>query len=669
MKRIKSKTRSDRTDVKGRFQENYFPAAVLIAGLSFVAFVPALGNEFVNWDDHEMLVDNSRYRGWGWPQLRWMFTTFHLGHYQPLSWLSFALDYVLWGTDPAGYHLTNLILHAANAVVFFLVALLLLRTILSSNDQQNRLGVVLGAVLAALFFSLHPLRVESVVWATERRDVLSGLFYMLALYGYLAAQTSSDQNSRRRGLIASVLVYTLSLLAKGTAMTLPVVLVILDVYPLRRLPRNLSSWTRVDYRHVWREKLPFVALAAVFAVIALFAQQATGALRPVEQYFFSYRLGQVFYGICFYLWKTVLPARLSPLYELPFDFDAWMPLFVFCALAAVAITAALYFLRNRWPALFACWLYYLVVLAPVAGIAQSGPQLVADRYSYLSCLSWALLLGGGFARVWIALEGVAARHAQSIAASAAAIGVLAVLGTLTWQQSTVWRDTKTLWLHAIAVAPESSIAHYNLARLYEDQASLEQSLEHYRRAVENNPANADAQYNLARLLAKLGVEGEALGHYQSALRVRPTDVDARNNLGLLLARRGETDAALEQFRRTVEIDPHYAKAYFNMGRVLANRKELAPAIDNFRRALELHPKEAEILLGLADALARQGKYGEAATYLRVAVAQQPGLTDAHIALARVLTMQGRKDEAEMYYKQALRLLQQSPASVNSSGRP
>lgn len=660
------KARFERTAVsKARLSRHYFSTAAVIAGLTFVVFLPALDNEFVQWDDRAMLVGNSRYRGLGWPQLHWMFTTFHLGHYQPLSWLSFAIDYLFWGTNPVGYHLTNVILHAANAAMFFLVALLLLGKILSGDNPARRFGLAVGAASAALFFSLHPLRVESVAWATERRDVLSGLFYLLALHAYVAAQAKADSTARRRGLLTSVIFYALSLLAKGTAMTLPVVLVILDVYPLRRLPGQWSKWLDAEHRGVWREKLPFVALAAAFAGIALFAQQAAGALRPVEQYFLSYRFGQIFYSVGFYPWKTVVPARLSPLYELPFDFDAWMPLFVVCAVAAVAITAVLYRLRIQQPALLACWLYYLVVLAPVAGIAQSGPQLVADRYSYLSCLSWAVLLGGGIAWLWTTSSGRIVWKVKQVA-GAATIAVLTLLATLTWQQSKVWRDTKTLWLHAIAATPESSIAHYNLARLYEEQGSPEQSLQHYRQAVRNNPANAEAQYNLARLLARLGNENEALRHYQIAVKIRPTDLDARNNLGLLLARRGDTDAALEQFQKAVETDPRYGKAYFNLGRVLATRSELGPAIENYQRALKLHPDETEILLALADALARERKYDEAATHLRAVVAQQPGLADAHVALARVLAAQGRKDEAEIHYKQALSLLQQSRSRSNKS---
>jgi protein O-mannosyl-transferase len=625
-------------------------AATLVALASFSAFLPALSNQFVNWDDYETLLDNSRYRGLAWSHLRWMFTTFYMGHYQPLSWLSFALDYLVWGTDPVGYHLTNLILHALNAALFFFLARLLLVRALAIPDRNRQFAITLGAALAALLFSLHPLRVESVVWATERRDVLSGLFYFAALYCYVSADRS-DQ-SRRRLLGVSVLLYALSLFAKGTAMTLPAVLLLLDVYPLERLPGAPSGWFRPKYRAVLWEKLPYIVLAAVFAALAITAQQNTGALRPVQQYFLSYRLGQAFYGFCFYLWRSLVPLHLSPLYELPFDFDAWLPLFYLCGFAVLAITVALYCLRRRWPALLASWLYYLVLLVPVAGLAQSGPQLVADRYSYLSCLSWALLAGGGLSRFLMFAGGAAGRSKLVVVSSSA---VLMTLAVMSWQQSKVWRDTTTLWRRVIAVAPDSSIAYYNLARTYEDQGDFAQSLQYYRRALENNPLNADAQYNLARLLAKQGMVSEAIAGYRRALQIRPNDADAHNNLGLLLGRQGDFEAAIAAFRLAIRIDPQYGKAYFNLGRLLAQRGEPEQALSNYRRALDVEPNQPEILLAMAETLVRLRRFDDAAIRLQKVVSLKPDSPDAHTVLARVLAAQGKNIEANQHYQEALRL--------------
>jgi Tfp pilus assembly protein PilF len=632
-----------------------FPVILIVT--TCAAFFPALWNGFVDWDDYENLVNNSSYRGLGWKQLRWMFTSFHLGHYQPLSWVSLGLDYLIWGTDPFGYHLTNVILHAANAVLFYFVCRRLLSIVFAPpRDGTLYAGLSVAAGLSALLFAVHPLRVESVAWATERRDVLSTLFFLASIYCYLRAQGHEPSQSRLTWLSMALVAYLISLLSKATAMTLPVVLSLLDVYPLRRLPGAPLTWFKPDHRRVLLEKLPFLALAGIFAWIALSAQQHSGALRPVQQYFFSYRVAQSFYGVCFYLWKSLFPVRLSPLYELPFDFGAWLPLFLFCAAVAVCITGGFYSLRRRWPALLASWLYYIVVLAPVSGVAQSGPQLAADRYTYLSCLSWAVLFGGGFFYFWKS-AGTSAGHRRFVASSAVAVLVVGVLGAMTWQQTKVWLDTRTLWEHVIAVGPASSIAHYNMGRAVENERHGERAVEYYQGALAINPTLAEAHHNLGRLLARKGQHLQAIEHYRRALVIKPDDADTHNNLGLLLAVRGEIPASLREFETAVEIDPNYGRAHFNMARVFARQGELEKSVQSYRHALKINPDEVEIHLGLGEALARQGQLEEAASHFREAVKIKPAFADAHVALARLLARQSKKDEAEKHYQEALRLLE------------
>jgi tetratricopeptide (TPR) repeat protein len=644
---------------------------VAVVGLvTFVVFMPGLWNEFVNWDDYETLADNPRYRGLGWTQLRWMFTTFHMGHYQPLSWLTFSFDYLIWGTNPFGYHLTNILLHAGNAALFFLLSRLLLSHAFYPSKDAARIDVDLAAAVAALLFSLHPLRVESVVWATERRDVLSGLFFLLTLYCYVRAQENTGPSSHRSWLAASLVACVFSLTAKATAITMPAVLLLLDVYPLRRLQGGWRSWLEPNGKRILWEKVPFAVLAIVFAIIAAYAQQSAGALRPMQQYFLSYRLGQAAYGTIFYLWKSLVPWNLSPLYELPYDFEAWMPLLIFSAAVAAAITIALFLLRRQWPAALASWLYYLVMLMPVLGIAQSGPQLVADRYSYFSCMSWAVLLGGGFFHLCNFARYRSEDRSALFGISALASPVLIIFAIMTLKQTEVWRNTKTLWEYVIAAEPQSSIAHYNLGRIYENDGRLDDGIKYYRRAVTINPTNADAHYNLARLLAKQDMQAQAIDHYSRALAVRPNDADAHNNLGLLLARRGEFEPALAEFKKAIHFDPKYGKAFFNMGRIFAQRNELDKAVENYRQALTLNPNEIEILLGLGDALVRQGQAAEAEAYLQRAVTLRPESSEAHVALARSLASQGKKDEAEKYYREALRLLKsKSQAARSDSGAP
>jgi len=464
------------------------------------------------------------------------------------------------------------------------------------------------------------LRVESVIWATERRDVLAGLFFLVTLYLYLTAHKNAAPARRRTRLALALAAYFLSLTAKATAITLPAILLLLDVYPLRRLSGHWRSWLAADARKIFWEKTPFLVIAVLFAAVAIWAQQSAGALRPAQQYFLSYRLGQAAYGIIFYLWKSLLPIALSPLYELPNDFHLWTPLFVLFGAVAITITVGLFALRQRWPAGIACWLYYLVMLAPVLGFAQSGPQLVADRYSYLSCMSLALLAAG--ALFYVRGDGNHARSRWARVSGAVAVTAIVGFAALTWRQTVYWRNTETLWTRALDVDPNSSLAHYNLARY----------------------------------IARQGRYQEAVLHYQRALAIRPADADTLNNLGLLVARNGELERASEFFTAAVKVDPGYGKAFFNMARVLSRQGRLDEAIQNYRQALKLNRDESEILIGIGDALIRQGQLEEGTGYLEKAVALHPELADAHVALARALVALGNKTEAEKHYQEAVRLL-------------
>src|SRR5438876_1419401 len=272
----------------------------LIALVTFAAFLPTLHNQFVNWDDVENFVDNPHYRGLGWIQLRWMWTT-HLGHYIPLTWMTLGLDYVLWGMKPLGYHLTNLLLHAANAVVFYFVAFRILGLGLPDPGDRRQADLVLSAGFAALVFAIHPLRVESVAWVTERRDVLSGLFYLSAILIYLRARERAE---RGRGWYwLSVAAFVGALLSKSMVVNLPVVLLILDVYPLRRLGGAVGWWSE-PARRVYVEKIPFVLLAAAASAIALWAQLSHDTMVSVVQLSALVLLAVSVYGVSFYHWNT-----------------------------------------------------------------------------------------------------------------------------------------------------------------------------------------------------------------------------------------------------------------------------------------------------------------------------------------------------------------------------
>ncbi len=560
-------------------------APLLVAFVTVVAFLPVLKNGFLDWDDEETLVNNLHYRGLGWANLRWMFTTTHMGHWVPLSWMTFGADYLVWGMNPFGYHLTNLLLHASGAVVFYFIALRLLG---KAQPVQGSAVLRAGAGAAALFFAIHPLRVESVAWVTERRDVLSGLWFFLTILLYLKA-AASTVTRRRWWLTGSVGCYTLAVASKGIVMTLPLLLVILDVYPLRRLGSSWRQWKSPEARGIWAEKTPYILLAAAAAGMAIYAGHSIAdplGARPLAG-----RIGVAFYGLVFYIQKTAVPFGIWPLYQIPPRVDPFATPIVGAALAVAAFSGGLFLLRRKWPAGLAVWLSYAILLSPVSGIMQTGPQLVAARYSYLPCLGLALLVGAGVCFLLRMRERRRLGPARVRAGAAALILSFAGLGALTWQQARTWHDPLTLWSYAVSVAPGFSVAQSNLGVALIRAGRLTEARGHLEEAVRLSPDYVEALTALASVLGDLGTFNEAedvlrrLGFalmrhgkldqavplLQGVVQIRPTDAVAHNSLGIALFLRGDRTAAVEQFRQAVQSDPGFEEARENLARALAQQ--------------------------------------------------------------------------------------------------
>jgi Tfp pilus assembly protein PilF len=649
---------------------------VLIGLVTFAVFLPALHNQFVNWDDADNFLDNPHYRGLVWTQLRWMWTTTHMGHYIPLTWMTLGLDYLLWGMNPFGYHLTNLLLHAANAVVFFFIARRLLTLALPSLSEHGH-ALALSAGFAALVFAIHPLRVESVAWVTERRDVLSGLFYLLAILVYLRA--CEPERRGRWWYCLSVAVFVCALLSKSMVVNLPVVLVILDVYPLRRLGGAIGWWSE-PARRVYVEKIPLVLLAAAVSAIALMAQVSLRAMVPVAHLSVLGRLAVSAYGLSFYLWKTVVPVNLSPLYELPPTMNPWAMPFILSCGVVVAITALALALRRRVPGLPAAWAVYIVVLLPVLGLFQSGQQIAADRYTYLATLGWAMLGGAAL---------LSYRRRLPFLSIGLVAFVVIGLGTRTWNQVQFWHDSEKLWTHALFIDPKSSVAHFSLGLALAKNGKPTEAIDHYRQALQIKPNYAEAHTSWGLALAQQGKLAEAIDHYRQTLHTKPDSADAHNNWGLALAQQGKLAEAIDHYRQAIQIEPdhaqtqynwgnalvqqgkpaeasehyqqalqirpNYAAAHTNWGVALAQQGKPAEAIDHYRQALRIKPDSAEAHANWGLALADQGKLAEAIDHYRLALQIKPDSAEVHINWGTALADQGKLAEASEHYRQALRL--------------
>ena len=559
----------------------------LIVGLTtFAAFWPALSGKFVHWDDYKLYVENPEYRGLDDRHLLWMFTTVKMGHYHPLTWLSVAIDYEISGMSPTSYHRTSLILHALNAVLVYFVALRLLAAAQRVKSVEHPVALRLAAAVAALLYAVHPLRVESVAWASERRDVLSLFFLLLALLAYLRAFEPDRAETRSPGWrAASWLLLLGSLLSKAWGMSFVLVVLILDVYPLRRLPAKVTEWWKAPYRPVWAQKLPYLVLGLAAAVMAGYAQRAgtIGTVKTLDEWGIGARLAQACYGLTFYIWKTIYPTCLAALYEIPYRMDELAPRYLASYVAVAGGVLLLVKLRRRWPGVIAASLVYVLMLLPVLGFVQSGPQLVADRYSYISCIGWPLLAGGGLLRLWRA-RGL---DRWGKAGAAGAAGVLVVLFVLTYRQTAVWHDTRSLWTHAIAVGHRSAAAHSRYGTILRKQGRIDQSMEQYRAALELRPDYGYAWVNLGNGFFDKNDFAEAERCYRQALKFIYDKHSAYMNLGKLYYDSGRLGDAITSFRAAVEyVAAHPAafspKPYLLLGAALRENGDF----DEARRLLK-----------------------------------------------------------------------------------
>jgi Flp pilus assembly protein TadD len=479
----------------------------------------------------------------------------------------------------------------------------------------------LGAAAAALFFSIHPLRVESVVWITERRDLTSGFFFLLAVLSYLEAHARAG-GPRTGWRLASLGATVLALGSKAIVMGLPLVLVILDVYPLRRLGPAPRDWLNERARPVWLEKIPFVLLAAGAAAVALQAQRSTGYLTPEP---LGARLAITAHNIWFHVWKTVAPLDLSPVYELPRSLSLLQWPYLLSALAVIGITAALWILRHRWPAGLATWVFYLVMLAPVSGIVHTGYHLGADRNTYVSCAGFAVLVGA-----LVVVIGEAWRRATlrgPIAAVALTVCGLWIvgLGLAARIQTAVWRDSETLWRYAVEIDPTCAVCQHNLAVNVGLRGDYAGALAAFERAFALRPDRTEFRVSHGQLLMHIGRHAEGLAALRYRLADRPDDLATRRNLALALMQDGRPAEAITELQIVLRGQPDSLISLETLGRAYLMAGRVEPAMATFRRAIAASPKDPIGHLGLARAYLAGGDRAAAREQIAILKSIDPGL--------------------------------------------
>jgi tetratricopeptide (TPR) repeat protein len=627
------------------------PLGLTLGALTLAAFLPVCRNGFVNFDDGDYITANTHVRhGVTADGLRWAWETHEASNWHPLTWVSLQLDYNLYGRGRPwneglawGYHLTNVLLHAGAVVLLFLVL-------------RGMTGAVWRSALVAAVFAVHPLRVESVAWVAERKDVLCAFFGVAALCAY-------SRYAARPGWLRYLAVaglFALGLLSKPMLVTLPCVFLLLDCWPLRRLRQDgdpAAGWSWRTVGQLVLEKVPLLALAAYACVQNWQAQQEAHSIESLDVFPLSVRIGNAVFAYVTYIAKTFWPTRLAVLYPHPGGRLSWVVVLAAAALLA-AVTAAAWAQSRRRAYLAVGWLWYVGMLVPVIGLTQAGAQAYADRFTYLPHVGLLVML------VWAAADFAANRRFRHLLLPGAVL-VLAALVACTWRQLSYWHDSGTLWQRALDVMPANVVAHYNLGVFFGEHGKPAAAAAQYRAALAVDPAYWRAYANLGEVLLRQGQPAEAERYLAAAVRADPGSASARNNLGLAQVHEGKAVEGAEQLAAAVRTEPDSAEAHGNLGDALLNQGRLEEAVEEYTAAARLRPGWALVQANMGAALFRLGRADAAREHYAEAARLAPDDAGVRWNLAAVLEQQGRLADAEEQYAAVVRL---EPAHVGAHRR-
>jgi len=591
-----------------------------LAAITFAVFGQTLRHDFVYYDDNEYVYENPMVaRGLTRQGIVWAFTSVHAYNWHPLTWLSHMLDCQFYGLHSGGHHLTNVLLHTATVIALFLVL-------------RQMTGALWRSAFVAAVFAIHPLRAESVAWVAERKDVLSGLFFMLTIAAYVR-YVGHPWSLARYALV--VFLFAMGLMSKPMLVTLPVVLLLLDFWPLRRTE---------SVGKLVMEKLPLLLLSAAGGAATLLAQH--GTIQSTVTFSLPLRLANALVACMIYLRQMVWPAGLAAFYPYRHGgFPKWEVALAGALLAGFSGIA--WRERRKQPWLLAGWLWYLVMLLPVLGIVQVGSQSHADRYTYFP------QIGIYFGATWLIAEWGAKWRVGHAVLGAVMTVVIAGLMFCAWKQTAYWKNGEILWNHTLACTTGNNTAEVNLGNTLGQVGRTEEAIGHYQKALQIDPNDAGAHNNLGIALFKQGMVDEAIAHFRNALQLHPDYAEAHFNLGNVFLHTGKPDEAIACFQDALHIRPDYAEAHYNLGIVLSRKGNLDQAIDHYQRALQINPAFVDARNNLGTALFKEGQVDQAITQFQQSLRIEPDDAAAHLNLGNILLQQGRVDEAIGHYQNAL----------------
>jgi tetratricopeptide (TPR) repeat protein len=594
--------------------------ALAAALITCAVYLPVLQNGFIlEWDDDPYVLQNPSIRTFGPAFLNWAFFHFHAANWHPLTWISLATDYAIWGLNPLGYHLTNMLLHAANAFLVVFLVIKLLEMIKQRTAKKTRLAefltdrtIFITGGTAGLLFGLHPVHVESVAWIAERKDVLCAFFFLLTIIAYANYVKGLDVKAERqksllpffnRQYLVTGLFFALALLSKPMAVTLPVVLLILDWYPFQRIRTAKTFW----YSFV--EKLPFFVLSLISSVLTILAQQSGGAITDLERVPFLTRVLVAAKALIAYLWNMFWPLKLLPFYEYnPKSISFGSPEYLFAIVLVLGITTASIVIAKKQKLWLAAWGYYIVTLAPVIGIFQVGSQLMADRYTYLPSLAPFFLVGLLAARITEQVNTANKQRAIArVVIGTAAVSVMVFLSYLTVRQIAVWKDNVVMWSYVIEKDPAAVAAYRKRGAFLQKKGQLDKAIQDYNAQINLEPYDGETYYDRGMIFQKMGQMEKAMEDYDKAISLNPRIPGAYNNRGVIHTITGAFDKAADDFSRLIALKPNHAGAYNNRGFAYFRMGQYGNALEDYNKSLSLDPNYAAAYVNRGNFYVKNGR--------------------------------------------------------------
>jgi tetratricopeptide (TPR) repeat protein len=610
--------------------------SVVLVAITLALFSQTANHQFINFDDPGYVLKNPVVRnGLTTSGIAWAFTSTAMSNWHPVTWMSHMLDVQMFGLDPAGHHLTSVLLHAMAALLLFLFL-------------EGITGFLWRSFIVALLFAIHPLHVESVAWVAERKDLLSCIFWSLTLIFYAAYVKKPGASF----YILSLFMFILGLMSKPMLVTLPVIMLFLDYWPLNRLAGEGKTWKNII--PLIREKIPFFILTLASSAITIYGQHKGGAMATLVKVPLAARVENALISYIKYIALMFWPHDLAILYPFPKQISFWQAGGSAILLALISFAVISY--RTKFPYLVTGWFWYLVALIPVIGLVQVGGQALADRYTYIPYTGLFILC------CWLLPDLMGKWRYRTLTLGSLGAAAILILSIVTWRQIPYWKDDIALYRHTLAVTTDNYLILNNYGIALDQRGDLAGAYGMFQETIRVNPRSAMAYNNLGALYLRWGNFASAANCYNKALEISPNYPFARAGLGKALAGMGRVDEAIWQYEQALNLDPTLAETHLNLSVLLMKIGEREKGMAHYGIALQLNPTSAKAPINMGSELAAEGRLEEALEYFDHALSLDPYSVEAHFNRGVALAKLGRKEEAR---EEFIRVLQIMPESVGA----